>query len=307
MTMEKRLRSIILIASAAVTLFVSRLRAETDATLPTSQPGSTETVNRDRFTLFNPVPRELLRELQTDRPDQTEGPFTVDAGHLQSELDLVNYTYDRIQPHQQHVTSQSILVAPTDFRVGILSNLEFDLIAAPFIWQRNFDRDTRQSDERTGFGDVVLRAKVNFFGNDEGKVALGLIPYIKLPTHQAHLGNPYVEGGVILPITFKLPASFELDAMTEVDVLHHDQPGGFHAQWTNSVVLHRDLIKDRLNAYVEYFVSVSREPHAGPYETADAGLLLALTPNVQLDCGINFGTTRRAPDYNPFVGLSVRF
>ncbi len=30
--------------------------------------------------LFNPVPTKLLRELNTDRPDKTESPFTVDAG-----------------------------------------------------------------------------------------------------------------------------------------------------------------------------------------------------------------------------------
>ena len=47
------------------------------------------------FTLFHPTPEALLRELNTDRPDQTEGPITVDAGHFQLELDLVSYAYDR--------------------------------------------------------------------------------------------------------------------------------------------------------------------------------------------------------------------
>ena len=38
-----------------------------------------------------------------------------------------------------------------------------------------------------------------------------------------------------------------------------------------------------------------------------AGLTYDLTKNVQLDCGCNFGLTESAPDYQPFVGLSVRY
>jgi hypothetical protein len=37
--------------------------------------------NKSRYNLFNPTPEKLLRELASDRPDQTEGPTTVDAGH----------------------------------------------------------------------------------------------------------------------------------------------------------------------------------------------------------------------------------
>ena len=36
------------------------------------------------YHLFNPVPREYLRGMNTDRPDQTESPYTVDAGHFRS-------------------------------------------------------------------------------------------------------------------------------------------------------------------------------------------------------------------------------
>lgn len=36
-----------------------------------------------------------LRPFQADRPDQTEGPFTVVPGHLQVELDLINLSVNR--------------------------------------------------------------------------------------------------------------------------------------------------------------------------------------------------------------------
>jgi hypothetical protein len=37
------------------------------------------------------------------------------------------------------------------------------------------------------------------------------------------------------------------------------------------------------------------------------GWTYAIDDNVQLDWGCNFGVTKSAPDYNPFVGLSFRF
>src|SRR5690348_9830764 len=143
--------SVKLIAFAFVLFVTTSLQGAPDTAASSTQPDSPDNVDKSRFNLFNPVPRELLRDLQTDRPDQTEGPFTVDAGHVQAELDLLNYSYDRRQPHGQQVTSQTLQVAPTNLRIGILNNLEADVIAAPFIWLRDFDRVSQQSDERSGF------------------------------------------------------------------------------------------------------------------------------------------------------------
>src|SRR6267143_1757097 len=54
--------------------------------------------DKSGYTLFNPAPRELRREMSTDRPDKTESPYTVDAGHFQAEADILSYTYDRHNP-----------------------------------------------------------------------------------------------------------------------------------------------------------------------------------------------------------------
>src|SRR5262245_3960312 len=60
--------------------------AEPDAAAPP--------IDKSQFHLFNPTPSKYLREMITDRPDKTEGPYTVDAGHFQFEMDLVSYTHD---------------------------------------------------------------------------------------------------------------------------------------------------------------------------------------------------------------------
>jgi hypothetical protein len=41
--------------------------------------------------------------------------------------------------------------------------------------------------------------------------------------------------------------------------------------------------------------------------TVDFGLVYLITPNLQLDLGMNVGITKAAPDLNPFLGLSARF
>ena len=272
----------------------------------TATTGAAAAPEKWHFTLFNPTPPALMREFQSDRPDQTEGPFTVDAGHWQFEMDLGSFVIDRRSEDPARRQFQSLVLLDPTVKVGLLNNLDAELIATPVVWQRD-ERTNAPTREDWGPGDTLLRMKLNLWGNDEGNTAFGLLPYVKLPTNLHGFGNHYVEGGLILPFTLKLPQNFELDAMTEFDVFHNVAGKGYHLEWVNSVALHRDLIKDKLNGYEEFFSSVSRQPHTGPLETADVGLLYLVAPNVQLDCGINFGLTRRAIDYNPFIGLSFRF
>jgi hypothetical protein len=50
-----------------------------------SMLNAAERADKSGYHLFRPTPRELMRELSTDRPDQTESAYTVDAGHVQLE------------------------------------------------------------------------------------------------------------------------------------------------------------------------------------------------------------------------------
>jgi len=48
--------------------------------------------DKSGYNLFNPTPGNMMRELTPDRPDKTESPFTVDAGHFQPEMSFVEFT-----------------------------------------------------------------------------------------------------------------------------------------------------------------------------------------------------------------------
>src|SRR6266446_7555748 len=75
--------------------------------------------DKSKYNLFNPTPRELVREMATDRPDKTEAPFTVDAGHFQIEADVLNYTYDRYNSDQTATRVETARIAPVNLKAGI--------------------------------------------------------------------------------------------------------------------------------------------------------------------------------------------
>src|SRR5688572_7370925 len=76
--------------------------------------------DKSQYTLFNPTPPDLMRELSTDRPDKTESAYTVDAGHVQIEMDVVSYVYD----HSGEPDVEAWDFAIANFKLGLLNNLD---------------------------------------------------------------------------------------------------------------------------------------------------------------------------------------
>ncbi len=267
---------------------------------------SDQVAEKSAYNLFNPTPRTLLRELTTDRPDKTESPYTVDAGHCQIELDLLSYSFDRYNVERANRTVDTFAIAPTNFKVGLLNNVDLQIIVESYNIQRTDDRSAKRRDTISGFGDTLVRLKINFWGNDGGDTAFGMIPFVKFPTNQHDLGNHAVEGGIIFPFAIKLPREFDLGAQTAVGYAQNETSSGYHQEFINSITIGHSILGE-LSGYVEFFSSVSREPSAEWMGTFDFGVTYTVTPNVQLDAGLNIGLNRAADDLNPFVGLSVRY
>lgn len=258
------------------------------------------------FNLFNPTPRQLLRELSTDRPDKTESPYTVDAGHFQIESDLVSFSYDAYNGEPNDLRTQSWSFANANLKVGLLNNVDLQLVVPTFNYVRAEDRTSGIVDKSSGFGDLVTRLKINFWGNDGGKTAFGIMPFLKFPTSQENLGNGAFEGGLIVPLALQLPAEWQMGLMTELDFNRDSSGSGYHTEFIHTITVSHDIVGD-LAGYVEFFSSVSTEKESDWVGTVDLGLTYGLTADIQLDAGVNIGVTRAADDFNPFVGLSWRF
>jgi hypothetical protein len=261
-----------------------------------------ESQDKSRYNLFRPTPDNLLRELATDRPDKTESPTTVDAGHFQIEMDFATFTEDEMNG----VSAKTWNIAPFNLRVGLLNNVELSLVFESYLHEDTEDKTAKKISNLSGVGNFTTRLKVNLWGNDGGRPAFALFPFMTFPTGTGGLNNNSIEGGAIFPFSMTLPAKFELGMETGIVVLRNESGPNYHEEFVNSITFSRE-IAGKLSGYCEFFSSVSTERDSSWVGTADFGLTYALTENVQLDCGCNIGVTDAADDINAFSGLSVRF
>jgi len=267
---------------------------------------SSQLPDKSRYNLFTPTPIEFMREMNTDRPDKTESPYTVDSGDFQLEMDLVSYTHDRDTSGGGDTRADAFAVAPVNLKIGLLNNVDFQVILETYNYVRVNNHAAGTVQKMSGFGDVTTRLKMNFWGNDGGTTAFGMLTFVKVPSNQDHLGNNAVEGGVIFPLAVQLPRGWDMGAMTEVDFLRDENGGDHHASFVNSITFGHDFF-EKLGRYAELCSEASTEQGSRWIGTVDFGLTYKLSANVQLDTGINIGVTEAAPDLNPFVGLSWRF
>ncbi len=236
-----------------------------------------------------------LRDLQSDRPDVTESPYTVDAGHAQLEMDFANLAINR----EDGTRTVAWGVAPFNLRLGLTPSVELGLFLEPF---RQVTA-TAPGDARataSGMGDFTLRAKWNFSGNDGGP-AFGLITDLKLPTAARSLGDDAVEETVLLPVDLEF-GGWDLGAMTGVDFRRGIRTGR-RGVWINSITTGHALAGS-LAGYVEL---ASQTGEGAQVATFDTGLTYKLDANTQLDIGAQFGLSRGADDLLIFSGLTRRF
>lgn len=276
------------------------------ASVPAQDTGLTLARDKSAYSLFNPTPRELMREMATDRPDQLESPLTVDAGHFQLEMDIFNYSYDRYNPGRTGTRVETLGIAPINVKAGLLNNVDVQLLIDPYIHVRSHDRAGGGVKHQRGFGDTTVRMKWNLWGNDEGETAMAVMPFVTFPTHQDDLGSDAVEGGLMVPFTADLPGGWGFGVMTEVDVIRDGDDDGYHPEFINVISFGHSIVGD-LAGFVEFFSAVSTERDSDWIGAFDTGLTYKLTEDIQLDGGVYIGLTRAAEDWRPFLGLSWRF
>jgi hypothetical protein len=257
--------------------------------------------DKSGYSLFNPVPDNLMRDLSPDRPDETESPFTVDAGHYQLEMDFANFTYNK----SDGTTTKTWDVGDFNFKAGLLNNVDVQLVYDNYLNVQTKD-SSGKSTTQSGFGDLTTRLKVNLWGDDGGKTAFALLPYVTFPTSTDGVANNAVEGGMIFPLAVSLPHDFDLSLETAASYMKNDDGGGYHEEFIASASLDHQII-GKLSGFVEFFSNFTTESHAGWVGTVDIGLEYLVTKNIQLDCDCYFGVTHAAPDFNPFAGITVRF
>ncbi|HEY0793785.1 MAG TPA: transporter [Chthoniobacterales bacterium] len=298
-----------LTATSLLTVFAvaSTAFAQSTATTPNVSGGTTPSsppdVDRSAYNLFHPDPPAQMRDFVPDRPTVTDGPYTVDPGHFLLEVGLFEYARDRYNPGNNRL--DGFTVGDTNLRIGVLGNAEVDFLMAAYSYVRTKDNVSGAHLKQSGPGDLTLRSKVNLYGNDGGSVAVGLIPFVTLPTGRNGIGNRGFSGGVGLPVQFALSGGFQLAMETTVQSVHQPGGGSFF-DYLNSVSLGHSLTK-KLSTYVEFVADLSTVAHTGWIGTFDTGLTYQAGANWELDTGVEFGVTKEANDSFTFIGAAWRY
>lgn len=275
--------------------------------VPSSVVAETGTQGKGSYNLFDPTPTVLLRELSTDRPDTTESPFTVDAGHFQFETTLLGYS--RSHTDSAGTTTKAYEYGTTNLRIGLTNAIELSLIYAPYGMMRVSSPDPTLAGRFSGSGDLTVRTKFNFWGNDSfqkaGETALGLLPFVNIPTNKGNgISSDFVQGGVILPFAIKLTDKLDLGINGGVQWMHNDDMPGYHKEWIVTGSFGYDW-SEVVSTYYEIAANFSTPQ--GDAIQLGTGISYKIGKNLQWDAGINFGITTAAPRLNPFMGVSARF
>jgi hypothetical protein len=267
-------------------------------------PSDPATPDKSGYNLFNPTPDDEMRKFAPDRPGKGFSVRTIDAGHVELEMDTFSDTYSKYLG----IATRSIQALDPDVRIGITNWAEFDIqLNGLQASQSLFSGSGAGAAQGTGFGDVVLRTKMNLFGNDDGPVGLAIIPYVTLPSSAPVISSGAVEGGLIVPLALRLPQNYLVTLMTEVDALKDDQ-NRREANFVNLIgVAHPLPGVEGANVMVELFSSVGSDRATPPIYTFDLGMNFLLDKHTYLDVGLNLGLNNAAPKVQIYTGISVRF
>lgn len=291
-------------------MLASTARARESSAQPEAEAPSATPLQADKrgYNLFNPTPRHLMREMSTDRPDTTESPYSVDAGHIQVELSLFDYAHN----NDDGVESQALSVLPTNIKVGLLNNVDIQFVFTPYE-RTKFSTDDGDNTIDGFSDDTQIRLKINLWGNDGpqpgfGDTAFAIMPFIKFPTGSGELSNDHVEGGIILPLAIALPGEFGLGLMAEIDFVYDESQDDYGIEVVHTATIgHAIPGIENLGGYIEYIGTAPHDTGSTYQAIASGSLTYTLSDNWILDVGGTIGISDSADDYSIFVGTSFRY
>ncbi|SHM20724.1 transporter [Hymenobacter psychrotolerans] len=269
------------------------------ATASYAQAPKTCPYDSARFNLFRPVPRTQLRPLRPDRPGTTESPFTVDAGHLQVEMDALRL----INTREDEQRSREWKAAYTVVKLGLSRRTDVQLEVPLYKVQKEKEATEADWQRQTGFGDLTFRLKHNFLGDDqEGPVAVAVVAYTRLPTG-GQAGSGAMEGGLIVPVNVELPHRWNLDVQLEADLNYEREIGHHYVRMMPSIALDHEFTE--VFSFLIEGVTQWDAAHSGWRSSVNLAPIITINENLQLDLGTHLALSRAA-DREFFFGFTFR-
>ena len=234
-----------------------------------------------------------------DRPGLSTGTCVVPRSEWQVETEVASWSIDR----RAGVRTTQTAVASTMLRIGIAPKAEIRLSFDPWIEQRT--RGDGQRDRARGSGDLVIGVKQRLT-NDQARLAVALLPQLKLPVARKPIGNRRFEVGLLAPLTTDLAGGWALTLTPESNWLADSDDHGHHLQAAMTGSIGKS-VDDRTSIAIDIGWARDFDP-SGHASSASAGLSLAwmATPTLQLDGAVTTGLGGDAADLGLSFGFAYR-
>lgn len=244
-------------------------------------------------SLFYPVPKDQMRSFETDRPDATESAYTVDAGHFQVETDL----FKSEKTNVDGIKSINNSFNAANLKLGITNSLDIQFVVNMLDLSKIKYSDS--TIEEFGFGGLSFRIKQNIWGNDEGKTAFAVLPYLNFSTNSSR----GISGGIVFPFAISLSHGWDFGAQFETEFEHNQTGDNYHFNYLMTFTTSHSIIND-LDFFIE--AAALRNNNIQAYEYfANGGFVFAVAKNINIDCGIYYGI-KKVSSKTYFIGLSFR-
>lgn len=236
-----------------------------------------------------------------NRPSLGSSACTTKPGEVQIELSGVDWELDRDASERTDTFRYGDFVA----RIGVGPSTELQLGWTPLGSVRTRDRLTGDLMKQTRTGDVTVGVRQNFANPDGSGFSWGVQPFVTLPVGRQPVGDGDWAVGALIPITYDLSDTLNLQFTGEVDAAVDEDGDGRHLAYSGIVGLGQDL--------GEHFVltgelMVERDDDPASHETrAVAAGSIAWKPrkNWQLDGIAVAGLNHDTPDVRLIVGGAI--
>lgn len=253
--------------------------------------------NKRAYNIFNPTPRDKMRGMQTDRPDVTESPFSVDAGHFQMEGDAYRLTLN----NSYGIRTREYYYNVANMKVGLINSIDLQLVVPFYLYETIKFIDGQNETRHTGLNGFTMRLKKNVWGNDKGRTALAIMPFVNVQTGK-DVEDRRLEGGVVVPFSAELTETWSFGTQAQIAFLRNDKRK-YATEILNSLTFGKAL-SGSSSAFIESHYTYNFD--LKNFECfLNGGFVYSFSENFKLDLGLNYGLTKGS-DRTYFIGYSFR-
>ena len=235
------------------------------------------------------------------RPGLGTPACTMAPGTVSVETALADWTLDK----QGGDRTDTVLIGDSSVRIGLTDSIEAQIGWTPLGIVR--ERSGGLVDRATRSGDATLGLKANLLHPDGSGLSIAVQPFVTLPVGRAPVGAGDWGGGVVVPVTYDLSKTVNLEITPEVDAAVDQDGRGRHLAYSGVVGLGIAL-NDQVTFTVEDQLVRDEDPSGGTtQDLASVSLAWMARKNLQLDLGAVAGLDRAAPDVELYAGIARRF